>query len=338
MWTAIFLGTTIAVLLVAYGAWAVHAVAHGAAVWPFVVGLPFAYLAFPLAFTALWVSLGWWLRSPRPDDVALTFPQRLRLFRDEFASLAQSAPKMILYRVLMPDPPPAPAELPVLLVHGVGCNAGVWTGLRGHLEGRGLGPVYALSYGPPLASIEYFAPQVAAKIAEIRAATGARQVVLVCHSMGGLVARAYLRRYGGGDVRLLITIGTPHEGSKHAWLMRGAALADMRPRSSFLAGLNGTAGSAAGVPVVSLWSWHDSMVTPQTSARLDWADNIVIAGVAHNALLNDRGVWSSVAAEIEKARPPQAQSVDAPRASMAQRKFSTSESPASTARTPSARD
>ncbi len=111
----------------------------------------------------------------------------------------------------------------------------------------------------------------------------------------------------------------------------------MRPRSSFLAGLNGTAGSAAGVPVVSLWSWHDSMVTPQTSARLDWADNIVIAGVAHNALLDDRDVWSSsprksqgAASASTKCR--RAARVDGPK------KFSTSESPASTAQTPSARD
>jgi hypothetical protein len=59
---------------------------------------------------------------------------------------------------------------------------------------------------------------------------------------------------------------------------------------------------AAQVPVVSLWSWHDSMVTPQTSARLDWADNIAIAGVAHNALLGNHDVWTRVAGEIRKAR------------------------------------
>ena len=57
------------------------------------------------------------------------------------------------------------------------------------------------------------------------------------------------------------------------------------------------------------------MVTPQTSSRLPWAENIVIAGVAHNALLNDRGVWSLVAEEIRKAQAQKRRSVDAPRAS-----------------------
>lgn len=314
MWVAVYFALMMAVGLIAYGAWATYAVLHGASPWPFVVGLPFAYLAFPLFFTCLWMLLGWWWRTPSPPEVALTFGQQLRKFADEFASIAQ-APKMILFRWLMPDPPAAPAELPVLLLHGIGCNAAVWTSLRRRLESQGLGPVYGLSYGPPFDSIDTFAPQVAAKIAEIEAATGARQVVIVGHSMGGLVARAYLRRHGGARVRRLVTLGTPHAGSMHAWLMSGTSLAEMRPGSAWLAELNGAPDKTAGVPVVSLWSWHDSMVTPQTSARIDWGDNIVIAGVAHNALLGDAEVFDRVAQEIRKARDQQAQSVDAPRAS-----------------------
>ncbi len=314
MFAAYFLATLVLGLTAAYAAWVAHAVARGAALWPFLLGFPLAYLTIPFALTCVWVVLGWWLRSERPDDVALTMRQRLRMFADEFASLALSAPKMILYAVLMRDPPPAPADLPVLLLHGVGCNAGVWTGFRRYLDGRGLGPVYALSYGPPLAPIAHFATQLAARIDAILAATGATQVLLVAHSMGGLVAREYLRRHGGARVRRLITLGTPHHGSLHAWMMTGAALSNMRPRSDFLTRLNTTVDHTDGVPVVSLWSWHDSMVTPQTSARLDWADNIVIAGVAHNALLNNRGVWALLADQIEMARSPD-QVVVAPRAS-----------------------
>ncbi len=302
MWTAIALGSLLAGGIAAYVGWALHMIAQGAPVWPFVAGLPFAYLAVPFAFTSLWIALAWWWRAQPPDEATLTLWQRLRLFGNEFLALAQSVPKMILYRVLMPDPKPAPAALPVLLIHGVGCNAGVWTGFRRYLDARGLGPVYAISYGPPLASIEHFAEQLALRIDEICAATGAAHVVLVGHSMGGLVARAYLRKFGGARVRRLITIGTPHEGSRHARMMTGTPVVQMRPGSPYLAGLNDATETAAGVPVVSLWSWHDSMVTPQTSSHLEWADNVVIAGVAHNALLTDRGVWARVAEEIGKAR------------------------------------
>jgi triacylglycerol esterase/lipase EstA (alpha/beta hydrolase family) len=63
-----------------------------------------------------------------------------------------------------------------------------------------------------------FADQVAAKIDAVLAATGAAQVTVVGHSMGGLVARAYLAKHGGAKVRRVVTIGTPHHGSVFAYL------------------------------------------------------------------------------------------------------------------------
>ena len=298
MWTAIILAALVAGGTLGYVAWAHHAVAHGAPLWAYIVGYPFAYLAVPLLFTICWFLLAWWFRAERPEDVRLSLRARAAMFVREFLALSRSGARMIFYRWLMPDPPAAPAKLPILLLHGVGCNAGVWSGFRRHLAECGIGPVYALSYGPPLASIDHFADQVADRLAGIEAATGAAQAVLVCHSMGGLVARAYLRKYGGGHVRRLITIGTPHHGSMHAWMMAGMSLSQMRPKNAWLADLNGNAKGADGVPVASIWSWHDSMVTPQTSSRIDWGDNIVLTGIAHNALLDDPQVWAAVVAQI----------------------------------------
>ncbi|MEU9566069.1 hypothetical protein AB0D16_29295 [Streptomyces sp. NPDC048161] len=45
------------------------------------------------------------------------------------------------------------------------------------------------------------------------------RVVLLCHSMGGLVARQYVERCGGAEVtRRVITLGTPYRGSLDALL------------------------------------------------------------------------------------------------------------------------
>jgi hypothetical protein len=44
------------------------------------------------------------------------------------------------------------------------------------------------------------------------------------------------------------------------------------------------------------------MVFPQTSSRVDYAENVEIEGVAHNALLHDRGVFERLAGEFAKAR------------------------------------
>ena len=300
MWTAFALALAYATIFGLYGWWVAGAMAAGAAAWPFVLALPLVYLAVPFVLVLVWFALAHAWRAERPAEVRLTWRERARLFVEEFVTVAGGAPRMIAYRWLVPDPPPRRSEAPVLLVHGVLCNAGVWHRFVRWLRARGVGPVYAISYGPPLASIDWFAHEVAHKIDAILAATGARRVVVVAHSMGGLVMRAYLRDQGGAKIARLVTIGTPHEGSMHAWMAMGACLAQLRPGNAWLAALGPPPADAP--PIVSLWSWHDSMVAPQTSSRIAFGENVELAGVAHNALLRDPAVFERVFAEIQLAR------------------------------------
>jgi pimeloyl-ACP methyl ester carboxylesterase len=306
MHTAISLAVTVIVGVVIYSEWANRMISAGAdPIW-FIFGVPLAAIAIPALLTVLWIALSWLFRAARPEEVRIGPLGLARLYGRETLAIALSVPRMIAYRWLMNDPPPAPADAPVLLLHGVMCNAGVWSPMKRHLAEQGIAPIYALSYGPPLASIDRFADQVAEKIAAIRKATGAEQLIIVGHSMGGLVARAYMRRYGSAHVRRVVTIGTPHEGSMLAKLFPGRSLAQMRPRNAWLAELrNATVERES--PIVSLWSWHDSMVAPQTSSVLERAENIALMGIGHNALLTDPQVMSRVADEIKRAahgKPP----------------------------------
>ncbi|MET0279562.1 MAG: hypothetical protein ABW278_00360 [Steroidobacteraceae bacterium] len=50
-------------------------------------------------------------------------------------------------------------------------------------------------------------------LSRVLAATRAREVSVIAHSMGGLVARVALRGEAGERVRRLITLGSPHRGS-----------------------------------------------------------------------------------------------------------------------------
>ena len=63
-------------------------------------------------------------------------------------------------------------------------------------------------------------------------------MTLVGHSMGGLVSRAYLRRYGSARVAGLVTLGTPHRGSMLAWVLGGESVSQLRPDCQWLAALN----------------------------------------------------------------------------------------------------
>jgi len=296
--TALLLLLALVAGTAAYVSWASHWIAHGAPAWWFVVGAPLAYFAPALALVPLWFSLAWIWRTPRPPEARLGLAAVLRLFLTEVWAVAASWPLMALHRMLIHDPAPAPAPRPVLLVHGVLVNDGVWFRLRRFLLRRDIAPVYTLNYGPPLADIECFAEQLGARIEKVRAATGAERVVLVTQSMGGLVARAYLRRFGGERVIALITIGTPHHGSMLAYSFPGICLAQMQPGNRWLVELNRDEAAPAPVPITSIWSRHDSMVAPQTSSVLACAKNTALIGIAHNALVGDERVMGIVASEI----------------------------------------
>lgn len=311
MWTSVSLAIAYLAIFAAYGAWAIGRIDAGMPAWPFVVALPLVYAAVPLVFVVVWFAMAWRFADERPDDAHLDWRARLRLFWQEFVTIAGNSPRMIFYRWLIREPAPAAADAPVLLIHGVLCNAGVWHPMKRWLGARGVAPIYTLSYGPPLASIDTFAQQAAQKIDAILADTGARKVIVVAHSMGGLVMRAYLVQHGGAKLARLVTIGTPYEGSMHAWLGTGASLSQMRPRSAWLAALGAPSGDDL-PPIVSLWSWHDSMVSPVTSSRVAFGENVALAGIGHTALLRDPEVFDRVLQEIAKARADIARAESAP--------------------------
>ena len=282
----------------AYYQWAAHSLAHGAPLWWFVAGAPFVYFAPAAVLVAVWLVAAWIWRTPRPPEARLGIGGSLRLYFVEVLSLGLSWPVMALHRLLIRDPPPAPAKQPVVLIHGVLVNDGVWLLLRRFLIRQGGAPVYTLNYGPPFADIERFAQQLAARIDSVCARTGAERVVLVAHSMGGLVARAYLRRFGSERVARLITVATPHHGSVLAYSFPGRGLMQMHPGNPWLRELNRDESKPSPVEFTSIWSRHDSMVMPQASSILACAENIALVGIAHNALVWNRDVMELVARKI----------------------------------------
>ncbi len=303
MWTAITLWIAHVAGVTIYVAWAWSRVGAGAAWWPYAIGLPLLYMALVLVITLADFALAWIWRTPRGPVLGIGVAWTMRMVAAEFWTLLFSASRMMTYRWRLPDPPPASATLPVVLVHGVLCNAGVWIGFARRLADAGIGPVYAMSYGPPLRAIAGFAAQLETRIASALAATGAAHVIIVTHSMGGLVAREYLReiaaRGGEHGVARVVTIGAPHHGSRFASLAPGACMAQMRPGNAWIKALPP---APADPPFVSLFSTHDSMVAPQANCLLVGAENVNFRGIGHNALLRDDRIFARVVAEIRRTQ------------------------------------
>ena len=181
---------------------------------------------------------------------------------------------------------------PMLLVHGYGCNRGIWWWLRPRLEAAGH-VVATISLEPPWGGIDGFAEQLHARIEAVCAATGAPRVTLVAHSMGGLVSRAYLARHGDARVARLISIASPHGGSQLARLGLGTCARQMAPGSAWLARL---AAQRVTVPFVSVRTPQDNFVMPQDLQRHPDARDEPLPGVGHLAALCDARVLRLVLA------------------------------------------
>ena len=157
MWTALTIAGVLAAGFALYGALALAAHAAGTPAWLLVAGAPALYLVVLALFVASYFVLAWIFRARRPAAMRIGVGATVRLVWLEYWTLAGAALRMLFYRILVPEPPAGPAALPVVLVHGVLCNAGVWARVVRFLRAQGIGPLYGLSYGPPLASIELFA-------------------------------------------------------------------------------------------------------------------------------------------------------------------------------------
>ena len=188
-------------------------------------------------------------RMPRP---ALAAAGRLRLVAAEILWTT------LTYSVLMPFPrmlgradsrlPANTPATPVLLLHGYICNSGVWVSMHRFLEANGV-PAYTYDLEPVYAGIDDYVPGLARRIEDICRATGAQRLVVVAHSMGGLAARACLSARGSDRVAKLITLGTPHHGTRTAPMGLGPNARQMEPGSAWLESL--ARAESLGIPVLN---------------------------------------------------------------------------------------
>ena len=102
----------------------------------------------------------------------------------------------------------APGPPPVVLVHGLFGHPDNFRVLHRFLAARGFHRVAAFSYAPRV-DHEELARRLGGIIEAVGEVTGAAEVDVVAHSLGGLIARHLLERGEGARVRRLVTLGAP---------------------------------------------------------------------------------------------------------------------------------
>jgi len=235
--------------------------------------------------------------SATPPGFRLGFKDRLRLLAEEFrASMLVTSwqlPRASAATRIYPDS----RHPPVLLIHGYGCNSGYWAHLTPLLDAARISHA-SVDLEPVAGDIDGYVPLVERAVHALQAATGAKQIAIVAHSMGGLVARAWMRAHGTAAVARVITLGSPHHGTALARFGLGRNAFQMRDNSAWLRALAAGEDAATRALVSSLYTHHDNIVSPQESSRLEGARNLEFGGVGHVALGSNPRVLAAVMQEL----------------------------------------
>ncbi len=191
------------------------------------------------------------------------------------------------------------ARQAVLLVHGYMCNRASWR--RWVREGMPADwNVATINLEPVYAPVEEYAEALHRAVERLRADSGAERVTLVCHSMGGLAARAYLRAKGHDAVARVITICTPHHGTVFARFAHGENTRQMRRACDYVRRL---AESDEPVEFICFATQHDNLVVPRDSQVLSCAEAVWFEKIGHLAMAASDEVLAKLVEVVERPLP-----------------------------------
>lgn len=182
-------------------------------------------------------------------------------------------------------------QVPVLLIHGFLGGSNNWIYHKRRLKEEGYKNVFTIDLGSPLNSIEEYGIMVKKKVDEIRNLTGRDDIILVGHSMGGLVARQYLYHNKPKEVtvRQVITLGTPLAGTKVArlasWINSCVCAQEMLPKSKLTEDLQKCEDKDKLTKFYHVGTKVDLIIRPRKSATPEDHEKTVLNATPHAGYL-----------------------------------------------------
>lgn len=206
---------------------------------------------------------------------------------------------------------------PVLLVPGYGGSTQSLTTLAEALGAQGRQVLIVAMPGNAEGDIDEQAKVLQKAVAKALQQYVATTVDIVGYSAGGVVARDYVKSYGGDAiVRRVVSLGSPHHGTGIAALgarlqpgLCPTACQQLAPKSKLLARLNKGDETPSGPTWVSIWTGLDQVVTPPESAKLSGALNIKVQDICatsqvdHSGLPSDPVTVGMVLKEVAPGEP-----------------------------------
>jgi len=205
---------------------------------------------------------------------------------------------------VMPDPSAEAPTQTVIFVHGIFDFSKCFSRYRRLAEERGWqGHFIDMSNANGTATMAELADQVAEFIKE--EVPGQTPVHLVGFSMGGVVSKELLRTHPEirSRVRGLVTLATPHAGSRLAHFLARPGARELRPGSDLLRAHAAFDWDSLHIPILNLWTSPDFVVLPHRNSRWLGQTNVESPVTIHPWLLWNRRDFAQVAALIETKEP-----------------------------------
>jgi pimeloyl-ACP methyl ester carboxylesterase len=202
--------------------------------------------------------------------------------------------------------PTGASTCPVVLVHGFAHNRTAWPALEAKLREAGFDAVFTFEYDALAGGIRRGAERLGDFVHAVLTATGSTQVDIVGHSMGGLVGRYYAGCLDGVTrVRRLVTLGTPHAGTRIARIFPVPlrSLRQLASGSRLIESLSRIT-PTPGQHFTAIWSDGDELIHPHTSGAFEdglaRTESIRVGGIGHLAFLHHAGIAALVAETLSR--------------------------------------
>lgn len=191
----------------------------------------------------------------------------------------------------------------ILLIHGYCRSQTDWYWMRKQFKATNL-PVYCVNLEPMFGSIQELASnKVVDKIKLIKQQTNCKNIIIIGHSMGGIVGSYYSEYLDNAKlIKAVITIASPFSGTKVSMFAKGDNAKEMCPGSSFLTELR-IAIDKTPSKYYQICSKFDNIIFPWQSSLLSSCpseNQLVLPFAGHLTLIHMKEIAAQLSTWIKK--------------------------------------
>ncbi|MCE5334575.1 MAG: alpha/beta fold hydrolase [Desulfobacteraceae bacterium] len=192
------------------------------------------------------------------------------------------------------------SEPVIILTHGLYHNASGWALFKRRLHKAGFNNIFLMNYGSFFTSFENVLEKFEGFVSEVRQSTPGQPLILIGHSLGGLVSRVYAEKANEQEAPLaVITLGAPHQGSRMTAFGPGQLASSLVYRGPLYEELE-RMGREIPCPAIAFYSPADALVLPEEGLKAPYGGWIhcETAPVSHVSMLFSASVSRQVIDQV----------------------------------------